>query len=102
MAGNLSDEALRRELLKLIEETRSQIPNRSEMREAIVARTLIGFDFGGFTGIEMYTINIFLTSRLEVSLLFLGLFFALGFLIGMFVEKIDLLKIKSKYRHFDY
>ncbi|HNV94730.1 MAG TPA: hypothetical protein PKI84_06690 [Methanofastidiosum sp.] len=102
MANNLSDEALRRELLKLIEETRSQIPNRSEMREAIVARSFIVFALGCFTGIEMYTINLFLTSRLEVSLLFLGLFFALGFLIGMFVEKIDLLKIKSKYRHFDY
>jgi len=102
MSSNLSDEDLRRELLRLIEETRSQIPNKSEMKESIVARSFIVFALGCFTGIELYTINLFLTSRLEVSLMLLGLFFILGFLIGLFVEKIDLLKIKSKYSHFDY
>lgn len=102
MTGNLNDEDLRRELLKLIEETRNQIPNKSEMKEAVIARSFIVFALGCFTGIEMYTINLFLTSKLEISLMFLGFFFVIGFLIGVYVEKIDLLNIKSKYGHLDY
>ncbi|HNR44809.1 MAG TPA: hypothetical protein PLI06_07510 [Methanofastidiosum sp.] len=102
MTGNLNDEDLRRELLKLIEETRNQIPNKSEMKEAVIARSFIVFALGCFTGIEMYTINLFLTSKIEISLMFLGFFFVIGFLIGVYVEKIDLLNIKSKYGHLDY
>jgi len=102
MDGNVKDEDLRKELLKLIEETRNQIPNKSEMKEAIIARSFIVFALGCFTGVEMYTINLFLTSKLELSLMFLAFFFAIGFLIGVYVEKIDLLKIKSKYGHLDY
>jgi len=102
MSGNISDEDLRKELLKLIEDTRHQIPNKYEMREAVVARSFIVFALGCFTGIEMYTINLFLTSKIEISLMLLMFFFAIGFLIGVFIEKIDLLKIKSKYGHLDY
>lgn len=102
MSGNISDEDLRRELLKLIEETRHQIPNKSEMKEAVIARSFIVFALGCLTGIEMYTINLFLTSKLEISLMLLLLFFVIGLLIGVFIEKIDLLKIKSKYGHLDY
>jgi len=102
MSGDLSDEDLRRELLKLIEETRNQIPKKSEMKEAVIARSFIVFALGCFTGIEMYTINLFLTSKIELSLMLLMLFFVIGFLIGVFIEKIDLLKIKSKYGHLDY
>ncbi|HII95476.1 MAG TPA: hypothetical protein HA367_07070 [Candidatus Methanofastidiosum sp.] len=102
MSGDIKDEDLRKELLRLIEETRNQIPNKSEMKEAIIARSFIVFALGCFTGVEMYTINLFLTSKLELSLMFLAFFFAIGFLIGVYVEKIDLLKIKSKYGHLDY
>ena len=102
MSGNISDEDLRRELLKLIEETRHQIPNKSEMKEAVIARSFIVFALGCLTGIEMYTINLFLTSKLEISLMLLLFFFVIGLLIGVFIEKIDLLKIKSKYGHLDY
>jgi pilus assembly protein TadC len=102
MDGNIKDEDLRKELLKLIEETRNQIPKKSEMKEAIIARSFIVFALGCFTGIEMYTINLFLTSKIEISLMFLGFFFVIGFLIGVYVEKIDLLNIKSKYGHLDY
>lgn len=102
MSNSISDEDLRRELLKLIEETRNQIPQKSEMKESVLARSLIVFALGCFTGIEMYAINLFLTSKVELSLVLLLFFFAVGFLIGVFVEKIDLLKIKSKYGHLDY
>jgi len=102
MSGDIKDEDLRKELLKLIEETRNQIPKKSEMKEAIIARSFIVFALGCFTGIEMYTINLFLTSKLELSLMFLIFFFVIGFLIGIYVEKIDLLNIKSKYGHLDY
>lgn len=102
MSGNISDEDLRRELLKLIEETRHQIPNKSEMKETVIARSFIVFALGCLTGIEMYTINLFLTSKLEISLMLLLFFFVIGLLIGVFIEKIDLLKIKSKYGHLDY
>ena len=102
MSGNIKDENLRKEILKLIEETRNQIPRKSEMKEAIVARSFIVFALGCFTGIEMYTINLFLTSKIEISLMFLAFFFAIGFLIGFYVEKIDILNIKSKYGHLDY
>ena len=102
MSSNLSDEDLRKELIALIEETRHRVPKKSEMREAVIARSFIVFALGCFTGIEMYTINLFLTSKIELSLVLLGVFFVLGFLIGVFVEKIDLLKIKTKYSHLDY
>ena len=65
MSGNVSDEELRRELLKLIEETRNQIPKKAEMKEAVIARSFIVFALGCFTGIEMYTINLFLTSKIR-------------------------------------
>ncbi|NMC58091.1 MAG: hypothetical protein GYA51_01650 [Candidatus Methanofastidiosa archaeon] len=102
MDNSKNDDELRIELLKLIEETRNQIPRKNEMREAVLARSFIVFALGCFTGIEMYTINLFLTSKIEVSLGLLMFFFLIGFLIGVFVEKIDILKIKSKYGHFDY
>ncbi|MFA5558378.1 MAG: hypothetical protein WDA59_02810 [Methanofastidiosum sp.] len=102
MSSNVNDEKLRKELLELIKETRNQIPKKSETKEAITARSFIVFALGCFTGIEMYTINLFLTSKLEISLMLLTFFFAIGFLIGICVEKIDLLNIKSKYGHVDY
>ncbi|NPV51091.1 MAG: hypothetical protein HPY60_07860 [Candidatus Methanofastidiosum sp.] len=102
MSSSINEEDLRKELIKLIEETRHQIPQKSEMKEAVLARSFIVFALGCFTGIEMYTINLFLTSKIELSLVLLLFFFAVGFLIGVFVEKIDLIKVKSKYGHLDY
>ncbi|NYT04398.1 MAG: hypothetical protein GKC00_06815 [Candidatus Methanofastidiosa archaeon] len=102
MGDNINDEDLRRELLRLIEETRHQIPKKSEMKEAIAARSFIVFALGCFTGIEMYTINLFLTSKIEISVMLLLFFFAIGFLIGLFIEKKDILNIKSKYSNLDY
>jgi len=102
MANNTSDENLRKELIRLIEETRNQIPKKSEMKESIMARSVVVFALGCFTGFEMYAINLFLTSKIEISLMFLIFFFVIGFLIGVFVEKIDILNIKSKYKNLDY
>lgn len=102
MGNTTSDEELRKELIRLIEETRHQIPKKSEMKEAVIARSFIVFALGCFTGVEMYTINLFLTSKIEISLVLLMFFFIVGFLIGVFVEKIDLLNIKNKYSHLDY
>lgn len=102
MGDGIIDEGLRKELIRLIEETRNLIPKKSEMREMIIARSFIVFALGCLTGIEMYTINLFLTSKIEVSLMLLFVFFALGFLIGIFVEKLDILKIESKYGYLDY
>ncbi|KYC54161.1 MAG: hypothetical protein AMQ74_00130 [Candidatus Methanofastidiosum methylothiophilum] len=102
MSNTTSDEELRKELIRLIEETRHQIPKKSEMKEAVIARSFIVFALGCFTGVEMYTINLFLTSKIEISLALLMFFFTIGFLIGVFVEKIDLLNIKNKYSHLDY
>ncbi|KYC45973.1 MAG: hypothetical protein APG12_00462 [Candidatus Methanofastidiosum methylothiophilum] len=102
MDDQIKDEKLRREVLELIEDTRNHIPRKSEMREALIARSFIVFALGCLTGIEMYTINLFLTSKIEISVILLMFFFAVGFLIGVFVEKIDLLNIKSKYGHLDY
>jgi len=102
MSNTTNDEELRKELIRLIEETRHQIPKKSEMKEAVIARSFIVFALGCFTGVEMYTINLFLTSKIEISLVLLMFFFIVGFLIGVFVEKIDLLNIKNKYSHLDY
>jgi len=102
MSGNINDENLRKELLRLIEDTRHQIPTKSETKEAVMAKSFIVFALGCLTGIEMYTINLFLTSNIEISLMLLLFFFGIGFLIGVFVEKTDILKIKSKYGHLDY
>ncbi len=102
MDDKLSDEKLRNELITLIEETRNKIPRKSDMREAIIARSFVVFALGCLTGIEMYAINLVLTSKIELSLVLLLFFFVIGFLIGRYVEKIDLLKIKTKYSHFDY
>ncbi|MCC7572998.1 MAG: hypothetical protein KO464_06375, partial [Candidatus Methanofastidiosum sp.] len=87
---------------RLIEDTRHQIPTKSETKEAVMAKSFIVFALGCLTGIEMYTINLFLTSNIEISLMLLLFFFGIGFLIGVFVEKTDILKIKSKYGHLDY
>lgn len=102
MEATVTDEKLREDLLKLIEETRNRIPSKSETRNAVITRSFVVFALGCVTGVLMYTINLFLTSRLEISLLLLGLFFAIGFLMGTFAEKMDLLNIKSKYGDFDY
>ncbi len=102
MEVNITDEELRKELLNLIEETRSRIPTKSETREAVLARSFVVFALGCFTGILMYTINLFLTSRLEISILLLALFFVIGLLMGAFLEKMDILNIKSKYGHLDH
>ena len=102
MDDKLSDEKLRNELITLIEETRNKIPKKSEMREAVIARSFVVFALGCLTGIEMYAINLILTSKIEISFVLLSLFFVIGFLIGTYVEKIDLLKIKTKYSHLDY
>ena len=96
MSSSINEEDLRKELIKLIEETRHQIPQKSEMKEAVLARSFIVFALGCFTGIEMYTINLFLTSKIELSLVLLLFFFAVGFLIGVFLAKIELIKVKSK------
>ncbi|HOG74553.1 MAG TPA: hypothetical protein PLP47_06510, partial [Methanofastidiosum sp.] len=95
MDPKLSDEKLRKELITLIEETRNKIPKKSEMREAVIARSFVVFALGCLTGIEMYAINLILTSKIEISFVLLSLFFVIGFLIGTYVEKIDLLKIKT-------
>ena len=102
METTIKDETLREELLKLIDETRNRIPSKSETRNAVITRSFIVFALGCVTGILMYTINLFLTSRLEISLFLLALFFVIGFLMGTFAEKMDLLNIKSKYGDFDY
>jgi uncharacterized membrane protein YbjE (DUF340 family) len=102
MGDSINDEDLRGELLRLIEETRHQIPKKTEMKEAIVTRSFIVFALGCFTGIEMYAINLFLTSKIEISLMLLMFFFVIGFLIGNFIEKKDLLNIKAKYKNLDY
>ncbi|HPA49943.1 MAG TPA: hypothetical protein PLO36_07420, partial [Methanofastidiosum sp.] len=95
MDPKLSDEKLRKELITLIEETRNKIPRKSEMKEAVIARSFVVFALGCLTGIEMYAINLILTSKIEISFVLLSLFFVIGFLIGTYVEKIDLLKIKT-------
>ncbi len=102
MSGNINDENLRKEILRLIEDTRNQIPTKSETKQAIMAKSFIVFALGCLTGIEMYTINLFLTSNIEISLMLLLFFFGIGFLIGVFVEKTDILKVKSKYGNLDY
>jgi len=102
MSYKVSDENLRIELLELIEETINQVPKKSEMKESVILRSFIVFALGCFTGIEMYVINLFLTSRIDISVMLLVFFVLVGFLIGAFVEKIDLLNNKSKYSHLDY
>ncbi|NYT03814.1 MAG: hypothetical protein GKC00_03805 [Candidatus Methanofastidiosa archaeon] len=64
------------------------------MRMASIGPMLV-FSLGCIIGFEMFVFNLFMTSTLILSVILLGFFFTLGFLMGIYIEKVDSLNKSS-------
>lgn len=89
-----NDLELINEVKTLIDEVIDNVPQKKDLRMANLG-SLIVFSLGSIIGFEMFVFNLFMTSILMLSVMLLGLFFILGFLMGIFIEKVDSLNKSS-------
>jgi hypothetical protein len=77
------------------------VPQKKDMGMANIG-SLIVFSLGCIIGFEMFVFNLFMTSALMFSVILLGFFFIIGFLMGIYVEKVDSLNKSSNpiYSHY--
>ena len=89
MASNpRSDIELISEVKTLIDEVIDKVPQKKDMGMANIG-SLIVFSLGCIIGFEMFVFNLFMTSTVMLSVILLGFFFIIGFLMGMYIEKVD-------------
>ncbi len=89
MASNqMNDLELINEVKTLIDEVIDKVPQRKDMGLANFS-SLIVFSLGCIIGFELFVFNLFLTSIVILSFMMLGFFFIIGFLMGIFIEKVD-------------
>lgn len=89
-----SDLELINEVKMLIDEVIDKVPEKKDMG-MVNLRSLIVFSLGGIIGFGMFVLNLIMTSIVMLSVMLLGFFFILGFLIGMYIEKVDSLNKAS-------
>ncbi len=89
-----SDLELINEVKMLIDEVIDKVPEKKDMG-MVNLRSLIVFSLGGIIGFGMFVLNLIMTSIVMLSVILLGFFFILGFLIGMYIEKVDSLNKAS-------
>ena len=102
MASNpRSDIELISEVKTLIDEVIDKVPQKKDMGMSNIG-SLIVFSLGCIIGFEMFVFNLFMTSALMFSVILLGFFFIIGFLMGIYVEKVDSLNKSSNpmYSHY--
>ncbi|KYC48835.1 MAG: hypothetical protein AMQ74_01561 [Candidatus Methanofastidiosum methylothiophilum] len=83
-----SDLELINEVKTLIDDVIDKIPQKKDMGMSNLG-SLIVFGLGCIIGFEMFIFNLFMTSTVMLSVILLGFFFIIGFLIGTYIEKVD-------------
>ena len=83
-----SDLELINEVKTLIDDVIDKIPQKKDMVISNLG-SLIVFGLGCIIGFEMFIFNLFMTSAVMLSVILLGFFFVIGFLIGTYIEKVD-------------
>lgn len=89
-----NDLELINEVKTLIDEVIDKVPQRKHIQMSNLG-SIIVFSLGCIIGFEMFVFNLFMTSIVMLSFMLLGFFFILGFLIGIFIEKVDSLDKSS-------
>ncbi|HOG73593.1 MAG TPA: hypothetical protein PLP47_01515 [Methanofastidiosum sp.] len=89
------------EVKTLIDEVIDKVPQKKELC-LINLSSLIVFTLGCVIGFELFVFNLFLTSRVLLSIMLLGSFFIIGFLLGVFIEKSDSVNRISNLAYLNY
>jgi hypothetical protein len=89
------------EVKTLIDDVIDKVPQKRDMQMSNLG-SLIVFSFGCIIGFEMFVFNLFMTSIVMLSFMLLGFFFILGFLMGIFIEKVETLNKSSNPLYANY
>ncbi|HOE93201.1 MAG: hypothetical protein BWX56_01035 [Euryarchaeota archaeon ADurb.Bin023] len=82
------------EVKTLIDEVIDKVPPKKYIQTSNLG-ALIVFTLGCIIGFEMFVINLFMTSTVILSIILLGFFFLIGFLMGIYLEKLESLNKSS-------
>ncbi|MCC7573080.1 MAG: hypothetical protein KO464_06795 [Candidatus Methanofastidiosum sp.] len=96
-----NDLELINEVKTLIDEVIDNVPQKRDMKMDNLS-SLIVFSLGCIIGFEMFVFNLFLTSTVMLSVILLGFFFIVGFLMGLYIEKADSLNKTSNPEYSSY
>ena len=76
------------EVKTLIDDVIDKVPQKRDMQIPNLG-SLIVFSLGCIIGFVMFVFNLFMTSAVMLSFMLLGFFFILGFIMGIFIEKVE-------------
>lgn len=96
-----NDLELINEVKTLIDDVIDKVPQKRDMQMSNLG-SLIVFSLGCIIGFEMFVFNLFMTSIVMLSFMLLGFFFILGFLMGIFIEKVEALNKSSNPLYANY
>ncbi len=101
--NSMADEDLRliNEVKTLIDEVIDKVPPKKDMNLVNVGAIVV-FSLGCIVGLGMFVFTLYLTSTVILSFILLGIFFVLGFLIGVYIEKVDSINKSSNPLYFNY
>lgn len=88
VSDQMSDLELINEVKTLIDEVIDNVPQKKDMGLSSLG-SLIVFSLGCIIGFELFVFNLFMTSTVIISFVLLAFFFIIGFLIGVYLEKVD-------------
>jgi hypothetical protein len=89
-----NDLELINEVKTLIDDVIDKVPQKKDMRISNIGPIIV-FSLGCIIGFEMFVFNLFMTSTLVLSVFLLGFFFIVGFLMGIYIERVDSLNKSS-------
>ncbi|KYC45899.1 MAG: hypothetical protein APG12_00510 [Candidatus Methanofastidiosum methylothiophilum] len=100
-SNQYNDLELINEVKTLIDEVIDKVPQKKDMNMSNLS-SLIVFSLGCIIGFELFVFNLFLTSTVMLSIILLGFFFIMGFLMGIYIEKVDSLNKSSNPIYVNY
>lgn len=100
-SNQYNDIELINEVKTLIDEVIDKVPQKKDMNMSNLS-SLIVFSLGCIIGFELFVFNLFLTSTVMLSVILLGFFFIMGFLMGIYIEKVDSLNKSSNPIYVNY
>ncbi len=76
------------EVEAIIDEVIDKVPEKNDMKMANLD-SIVVFSLGCIIGFQLFVFNLFMTSKVLLSIILVAFFFIIGLLMGVFIEKID-------------